>query len=161
MSHVLDTRMDERLATTAILSAIRSRARRRKGSTKMNALTRPASTRKVASALTMAAPVGKSHAYEPARPAALAATPVVHAMMSTINSRSENMNPMTAGTIRKLNTSSTPAVPTELVTTMPNDKKKAKSQHQISSPLRPCGVDSLERANSGRRPHQCSRPIKA
>ena len=46
---------------------------------------------------------------------------------------------MTAGTIRRLKTSNTPAVVTELVTTMANDRKKAKSQIQTAARLRPPG----------------------
>ena len=48
--------------------------------------------------------------------------PTLHAISSTTASRSEKIEPMTAGTIRRLNTSSTPAVVTELVTTMANDR---------------------------------------
>ena len=68
---------------------------------------------------------------------------------------------MTAGTIRKLKTSSTPAVVTELVTTIPNERKNTKSQTDTAIALCPCGRDSLDTARSGRRSHQCSAPIAA
>ena len=47
--------------------------------------------------------------------------PATHAIARMIASVRPNNVPITAGTIRKLNTTSTPAVITELVTTTPND----------------------------------------
>ena len=66
---------------------------------------------------------------------------------------------MTAGTIRKLKTSSTPAVVTELVTTTPKARKKRKSQIDTAVMLRPTGCSSLEIASSGPRTNQQSRPM--
>src|SRR5438067_2208331 len=139
----------------------RVRALRTLASTTTNGLTRLASTSNPASAVTIVAPVGRSNAYELARPAAHAAIPALHAISSTTDNLSENVKPMTAGTIRRLNTSSTPAVATELVTTIPNDRKKVKSHAATSSQLRPCGDCSRDNDKSGRRAHQCSRPITA
>ena len=71
------------------------------------------------------------------------------------------MEPMTAGTIRKLNTSRTPAMLTELATTTPNERKKRKSQVETASILLPAGAVSLEMASSGRRASQCSKAMIA
>src|SRR5438552_1586475 len=102
----------------------------------------------------MAAPVGKSSTYAPARPAPLATMPALQAIGSTIRMRREKIEPMTAGTIRKLNTSSTPAVVTELATTSPKDRKNRKSQTETASALRPAGLVSLETASIGLRTNQ-------
>src|SRR5438552_7262753 len=136
-------------------------ALRCRGPTNSSALARPASTRKRANAVTIAAPVGRSNTYEPARPAALAAIPTPHATVRTIGILSEKIEPMTAGTIRKLKTSSTPAVGTELATTMPKVRENTKSQTDTVSMLRSDGVWALETARSGPRAHQWETPIAA
>ena len=101
----------------------------------------------------MAAPVGRSNAYEPARPAAQAAMPAHHAIGSTTCSLPEKIEPITAGTISRLNTRSTPAVATELVTTTANDRKKTKSQPHTASP-RPASGRRFARQRKQRSPHQ-------
>lgn len=85
----------------------------------------------------MAAPVDTSRTYEPASPAALAAMPAPHAIGRMMRSERANSEPITAGTIRKLNTSSTPAVATDVVTTIPKLRKKNKSHSVTASAVRP------------------------
>src|SRR5262249_24354970 len=105
--------------------------------------------------------VGGPTTEEPASPAALETMPPPQAIGSTIASLRENSDPITAGTIRKLNTSSTPAVVTELVTTMPNDRKNAKSHSETASVLRLPTSVSPEIASRGFRASQWNRPIAA
>ncbi len=87
--------------------------------------------------------------------------PALHAIASTICNFPEKIEPITAGTISRLNTSSTPAVATELVTTMAKDRKKTKSHAHTAIRVRPPSWPSLDNAISGRRTSQCSRPIAA
>src|SRR5439155_19939836 len=68
---------------------------------------------------------------------------------------------MTDGTIKKLKTGSTPAMVTELVTTMPKDRKKTKSQSETESLSCPNGSVSLEAARRGRRTNQCNKAMAA
>ena len=109
----------------------------------------------------MAAPVGRSSTNEPARPTALATMPVVQAMASTTGTAREKIEPMTAGTIRKLKTRSTPAVVTELVTTTPNDRKNRKSHTGSMIGRVPAAPVSAAAASSGRRATQWNSPIAA
>ena len=55
-------------------------------------------------------------------PAALATAPAAQPISSATPTCEENRLPTSAGTMRKQNTSNTPAVATEEVTTTPNDK---------------------------------------
>ena len=68
----------------------------------------------------MAAPVGRSKAKEAARPAALVTVPTIQPIASCLANDDANMMPMAAGIMRNEKTSSTPAIATELVTTIPN-----------------------------------------
>jgi hypothetical protein len=68
----------------------------------------------------MAAPVGRSKTKEAARPAALVTVPAIQPIASCRPSDDANMTPIAAGMIRNENTSSTPAIATELVTITPN-----------------------------------------
>ena len=88
----------------------------------MNARTAPASTRTSANATTVSAPVGASSRNEPNIPAALAIVPASQPISSATPMRAENKVPISAGTIRKQNTSNTPATLTEDVTTTPNER---------------------------------------
>ncbi len=67
----------------------------------------------------MAAPVGRSNAKDAASPAALVTMPAVQPIASCRASEDANMTPMAAGMMRNENTSNTPAIATELVTTTP------------------------------------------
>ena len=71
------------------------------------------------------------------------------------------IEPMTAGTIRKLNTSSTPAVVTELATTRPKETKKTKSHIRTVSKPREAVSRSPARLTSGPRANQWKMPIAA
>ena len=67
----------------------------------------------------MAAPVGKSQTKDAARPRTLTRTPTAQPIASRRAVVRASQVPITAGTIRYENTSSTPATRTELVTTRP------------------------------------------
>ena len=88
----------------------------------MKARMAPAITSAAANAITVTAPVGASSRKEPNIPAALAAAPAIQPIASATPMCGENRLPMRAGTMRKQNTSNTPAVATEEVTTNPNDR---------------------------------------
>ena len=68
---------------------------------------------------------------------------------------------MTGGMIKKLNTSNTPAIATELVTTMPKMTKNAKSHIDTAKALWCGGSVSLDAARSGRCMSQHTRPMTA
>src|SRR5262249_59643082 len=82
----------------------------------------PASTSAVANATTVTAPVGASSRKDPKIPTALASAPAAQPIASAGPMCGENRPPISAGTMRKQNTSKTPAVPTDEVTTTPNDR---------------------------------------
>ena len=82
----------------------------------------PAITSAAANATTVTAPVGASSRKDPNIPAALAAAPATQPIASATPMCEENRLPMRAGTMRKQNTSKTPAVATEDVTTTPKDR---------------------------------------
>ena len=88
----------------------------------MNARIAPATTRTAANVTTVTAPVGASSRKDPNIPAALAAAPAIQPITSATPMCEENRLPTSAGTKRNQNTSKTPAVATEEVTTTPNDK---------------------------------------
>ena len=67
------------------------------------------------------APVGKSKKYEAAIPNTLAEKPIIQPSISRVFSLLEKRIAQAEGTIRNENTSNTPAIFTELVTTRPND----------------------------------------
>jgi hypothetical protein len=75
-----------------------------------------------AKARTVTAPVGASRTKEPKIPHALATAPAVQPITSATPIWDENKNPTSAGTIRKQNTSKTPATLTDDVTTRPKDR---------------------------------------
>ncbi len=89
----------------------------------------------------------------------LARMPDTQAIINTTGRLREKMEPMTAGTIRKLKTSRTPAVVTELVTTTPNVRKKKKSQIDTATGLKAAAAPAPEIAIRGRRTSQCKPPI--
>ena len=62
-------------------AAMRRFAARRAASTNTSALASPAINSAIANAATIAAPVGRSRTYEPARPAALATMPAIKAIV--------------------------------------------------------------------------------
>src|SRR5262249_19644043 len=82
-------------------------------------LTTPASASIAPKLHTMAAPVGRSAAYDAASPAALASAPTAQPIASWRGNVAAKRTPTAAGMIRNENTRSTPARATELVTTTP------------------------------------------
>ena len=88
----------------------------------MKARTPPATTSTAAKATTVTAPVGASSRKDPKIPPALATAPATQPISSAAPMCDENSVPTSAGTIRKQNTSNTPATLTEDVTTTPNDR---------------------------------------
>ncbi len=68
----------------------------------------------------MVAPVGRSQAYDATTPTTLVIVPAIQPTASRRPIDCANSTPQIAGTIRNENTSSTPAISTELVTTNPN-----------------------------------------
>src|SRR5262249_6554627 len=82
-------------------------------------LTTPASASMAPKLHTMAAPVGRSAAYEAASPAALANAPTIQPVASWRGNVAAKRTRPAAGMMRNENTRSTPASATELVTTTP------------------------------------------
>ena len=72
-------------------------------------------------AQTTVAPVGRSNAAEAVMPITLTSVPKPQPMRSLAGIVRPSMMPARAGTIRYENTSRTPAIRTELVTTTPKD----------------------------------------
>ena len=72
-------------------------------------------------AQTTLAPVGKSRKYDIAMPNALTIKPIIQPIISLVFALFEKRMAQVGGTIRNANTTSTPAIFTELVTTKPNE----------------------------------------